>query len=291
MGSNWTTRTCASATPCPTTPTGPAIRSAHGHQHLPRLPQQRLGRPACRPQERDHVGAPLIRAAASSVVTTDRVEPGQQDLRNRWRMPCRQDRRQPRLRDRGYLQRMTTTTQPLPAAQLGSGCHDTESTYGNRRLSPEQGLHVGPLPHLDSKATYTGNVECVSCHDGNYAGAPDGRTTVHRQRPLQRDHHPAGIDTNLKAGGTQSATCNDCHNATSATTVDQLFAQHQGIGGFVTPPSRRQLHRWVRVWSFSAGTSGPRLATLRRLVGGTPQSECGDADQYVDFRDGPRPPR
>ena len=89
-----------------------------------------------------------------------------------------------------------------------------------------------------SKATYTGNHECVSCHDGNYVGAPDvvGLTGASPNGHYnETTHTPAGMNTSLNAGGTQSATCNDCHNATSATTVDQLFAQHQGIGAVNTP--------------------------------------------------------
>ncbi|MEI8080475.1 MAG: hypothetical protein WCI74_01335, partial [Actinomycetes bacterium] len=121
----------------------------------------------------------------------------------------------------------------------GAGCHGNDYTRDNfASYHPNTGCASGACHTSPSKATYSGNHECVSCHNGNYAGAPDvvdltGASPDGHYN--ETTHTPAGMNTSINAGGTQSATCNDCHNGTSATTVDQLFAQHQGIGAVASP--------------------------------------------------------
>ena len=46
-------------------------------------------------------------------------------------------------------------------------------------------------------------------------------------------HTASGLGTAVTAGGTASATCNDCHNATNLGNSDvrQLYNQHQGLPG------------------------------------------------------------
>ncbi|NTU72060.1 MAG: hypothetical protein HGB10_09620 [Coriobacteriia bacterium] len=121
----------------------------------------------------------------------------------------------------------------------GAGCHGSESTYGSFvDYHPNTGCMSGACHTSASKATYTGDHECVSCHNGNYTNAPDV-VSLDAVTPnghySETTHTATGMTTSLNAGGTQSATCNDCHNATSATTVDDLYAQHQGIGAVNQP--------------------------------------------------------
>ena len=174
----------------------------------------------------------------------------------------------------------------------GAGCHDTESTYGSFvDYHPNTGCMSGACHTSPSKATYAGNHECVSCHDGNYTGAPDvvGLTGASPNGHYnETTHTPAGMNTSLSAGGTQSATCNNCHNATSATTVDQLFAQHQGIGAVVTPSAATDDSPTASSPGSAAGLSrtsavAPAPGTLRGTPGCRPRADfAGRSDDPVD---------
>ncbi len=117
----------------------------------------------------------------------------------------------------------------------GVGCHNTETTYDSfAAYHPASGCMSGVCHTSPSKATYTGNHECVSCHDGSFVGAPPN-TPLHAPAGLghysETTHTAVGLGTTVTAGGAASATCNDCHNATNLGNSDvrQLYNQHQGL--------------------------------------------------------------
>ena len=85
-----------------------------------------------------------------------------------------------------------------------------------------------------SKATYSGSHECVSCHDGSFVNAPKTEPLHAPAGPGhygETTHTATGLAKTVTAGGTASATCNDCHNATNLGNSDvrQLYNQHQGL--------------------------------------------------------------
>ena len=117
----------------------------------------------------------------------------------------------------------------------GAGCHNGESTYASfAAYHPGSGCLGGACHTSPSKATYSGSHECVSCHDGSFVNAP-------KTEPLhapagaghygETTHTATGLATTVSAGGTASANCNDCHNATNLGNSDvrQLYNQHQGL--------------------------------------------------------------
>ena len=117
--------------------------------------------------------------AAASTGATRRVDsrPAEQDLRHRRRVPHRQDRRQPwRGRPRTPSRaRATTTTPPWPAAPTPAP--DAMAPMRPTATSPSttRPRAASPAPATPRRArpTYTGDHECVSCHNGNFTNAPD----------------------------------------------------------------------------------------------------------------------
>ena len=139
----------------------------------------------------------------------------------------------------------------------GSGCHGADATYGNfADYHPATGCISGACHTSPSKATYTGDRECVSCHDGNFTGAPDvvsiaaatpnghynetTHTAVRSVRNRSRVPRPARsrrrvlIATTRRAAAGMGAlynqhqglpapygatTCADCHNNSLAVTT------------------------------------------------------------------------
>ena len=117
----------------------------------------------------------------------------------------------------------------------GVGCHNSETTYKTfTSYHPASGCLAGVCHTSPSKATYNGNRECVSCHDGSFIGAPMTdplHASAGTGHYSETSHTATGLGTTLSAGGTASATCNDCHNAINLgnSDVDQLYNQHQGL--------------------------------------------------------------
>jgi predicted CXXCH cytochrome family protein len=118
----------------------------------------------------------------------------------------------------------------------GVGCHNSETTYQSfAAYHPASGCLAGVCHTSTSKPTFNGKShECVSCHDGSFAGAP-ANTPLHQPYGLghysETTHTATGLGTTVSAGGTASASCNDCHNATNLGNSDvrQLYNQHQGL--------------------------------------------------------------
>ena len=155
----------------------------------------------------------------------------------------------------------------------GVGCHNTETTYESfAAYHPASGCLTGACHTSPSKATYTGNHECVSCHDGTFVNAP-------KTEPL---HAPAGVghysETNPHRDAASerlslraeraSATCNDCHNATNLGNSDvrQLYNQHQGLPSPVRGYHLRGLPQQER-----AGDGGRHLQVADEAVRCMPQ--------------------
>ncbi len=113
----------------------------------------------------------------------------------------------------------------------GAGCHGADATRIDMAVPyhPASGCISGPCHQSASKLGYGGSNECVSCHDGNYAGAPD-RVTLTASHYNETTHTAtaASTTTSITAGGSASARCNQCHNNVSAG-IDGLYAQHQGL--------------------------------------------------------------
>ncbi len=117
----------------------------------------------------------------------------------------------------------------------GVGCHNTEATYSSfAAYHPSSGCLSGACHTSPSKSTYAGSHECVSCHDGSFVNAPKTEP-LHAPSGVghygETTHTATGLAATVSAGGTASATCNDCHNATNLGNSDvrQLYNQHQGL--------------------------------------------------------------
>jgi len=130
----------------------------------------------------------------------------------------------------------TTTSDYVAATETGctnsgAGCHGADATRIDMAVPyhPATGCISGPCHQSASKPGYGGSNECVSCHDGNYTGAPDrvALTTTHYNETTHTAA-AASTTTSITAGGSASARCNQCHNGVSAG-IDGLSAQHQGL--------------------------------------------------------------
>jgi len=132
----------------------------------------------------------------------------------------------------------------------GDGCHGEadDLTYTSMEYHPVGGdpnnvagctasvCHTSPDR---TKFSITDSIACLDCHAGNYAG---GRAVSNLMaletnggHYVQAPHQATNGANSLNAGGTSSATCNDCHSADRALTG--LFSQHQAINAAVTPGS------------------------------------------------------
>jgi len=115
----------------------------------------------------------------------------------------------------------------------GAGCHGAESTYSDfTAYHAANGCLAGPCHTSPSKAGYEGDKQCVSCHDGNYVGAPDvvALTGAAPNGHYDETTHTASwLDVVVDAGGSAGAACRDCHDPTGASGGDQLFNQHQAL--------------------------------------------------------------
>jgi len=132
----------------------------------------------------------------------------------------------------------------------GDGCHGEadDLTYTSMEYHPVGGdpnnvagctasvCHTSPDR---TKFSITDSIACLDCHAGNYAG---GRAVSNLMaletnggHYVQAPHQATNGANSLSAGGTSSATCNDCHSADRALTG--LFSQHQAINAAVTPGS------------------------------------------------------
>ncbi len=110
----------------------------------------------------------------------------------------------------------------------GSGCHGTDATLGNfSDYHPATGCTSGACHTSPSKATYAGNGDCQSCHDGSFTNAPT-RATLATDHYNETTHTATGMSDTVSAGGSASATCSTCHNPAGG-----LYSQHTGI----TPPA------------------------------------------------------
>ena len=132
----------------------------------------------------------------------------------------------------------------------GDGCHGEadDLTYTSMEYHPIGGdpnnvagctasiCHNSPDR---TKFAITDAIACLDCHAGNYAG---GRAVSNLMaletnggHYVQAPHQATNGANTLSAGGTSSATCNDCHSSDRALTG--LFSQHQAINAAVTPGS------------------------------------------------------
>jgi len=115
-------------------------------------------------------------------------------------------------------------------ANSGAGCHGTDATRVDMVTPYHSGSGcMGSVCHTSSsKAAYGGSNACVSCHDGNYTGAPDrvGLSNAYPNGHFNEATHTAtGMDTKIDGGAYDfGSTCSACHSASlkSAHTTDTL---------------------------------------------------------------------
>lgn len=103
----------------------------------------------------------------------------------------------------------------------GAGCHGTDLTYADMRSQyGHTGCTNGPCHTSASKPDVVAPLDCVKCHAGAYAGAPDAFALTD---PAPVGHYPEGLHTSpngimttryVSAGGTASAACIVCHDRT-----------------------------------------------------------------------------
>ncbi len=126
------------------------------------------------------------------------------------------------------------TAQPGCHNQTGASTGDFASPY-----HPDSGCNGGTpadrchLPTNPSKSTYSGNGDCVTCHNGSYQWAGT-KTPITSAPPAghysETTHTALGMTTALNFnGGTASATCNDCHPPTVGGAGNALANQHTQI--------------------------------------------------------------
>ncbi|MDO8963007.1 MAG: hypothetical protein Q7W30_00765, partial [Coriobacteriia bacterium] len=120
----------------------------------------------------------------------------------------------------------------------GAGCHgaDTTSTPNYQTpYHPASGCATGPCHTSASKATKTPPITCQGCHDGTYTNAVHvdslATTTALGGHYNETTHTAASMNATVPglAGGRFSASCANCHNATTGTGLKQLSKQHQNL--------------------------------------------------------------
>ena len=132
----------------------------------------------------------------------------------------------------------------------GDGCHGEadDLNYTSTEYHPIDGDPNNPLGCTASichnspdrtQFSITDSISCLQCHSGNYAGGVAVSNLMalgtNGGHYVQAPHQSTNGSNTLNAGGTASATCNDCHSADRALTG--LFSQHQAINATVTPGS------------------------------------------------------
>jgi hypothetical protein len=121
-----------------------------------------------------------------------------------------------------------------------AGCHGA-APANYQAAHPNSGCITGPCHtaanHND--VAFNDPNTCQNCHGGgavNYDNAPIisklTTTTGANGGHYNETTHTAvaaSLTTSLTTGGSASARCNQCHNPVSATLVDGLYTQHQGL--------------------------------------------------------------
>ena len=209
VASGWAAKTCADVPHHePRRLRHRTRRLADRHQHLPRLPHQRLDRPARRARLGDHERlAGRHRLRHRRLPQERRLPSRRQDLRYRRRVPHRQDRRQPRLGHRSHLHERERLQQHHRDRlhQLRRGLPRRDATdYAGDPAHPVAG---SPAQLQVPRRSATNHTQpgfddpnsCQDCHGGgtvDYVNAPFVSvltTTTRRQPgPLQRDHPHRG---------------------------------------------------------------------------------------------------
>ncbi len=119
------------------------------------------------------------------------------------------------------------------------GCHN--QTGGDTSnfadpYHPNSGCTSGPCHTSPSKpvyaAAFNGDGTCMDCHNSNYTGAAD-RVPVNGAYPAghysETTHTAVGMTANVTAGGSASATCNNCHSPNIGTAGNGLANQHTSL--------------------------------------------------------------
>lgn len=147
----------------------------------------------------------------------------------------------------GSAHTFTTNSYYAPGTETGCtnqvGCHnETGSGVSNFAdpYHPNSGCtEVGNGCHLpnSSYSEYTTRTpdpagDCTSCHNSNYSGAAD-RVEINGTFPnghySEATHTAVNMTNSLNAGGSASATCNDCHSPTVGGAGNALANQHTQI--------------------------------------------------------------
>lgn len=108
----------------------------------------------------------------------------------------------------------------------GVGCHGSDTGYADIRASyGHDGCTSGPCHTSTSKSNVTAKLECLKCHSGGYAGAPN-RASLGGAYPnghySETTHTAAAMGRVVSAGGTASAACSSCH-------VSSLRSSHSTV--------------------------------------------------------------
>lgn len=95
----------------------------------------------------------------------------------------------------------------------GAGCHGSDPVREARKYHPTcAGCHASAS--YSGYRTRAGNFECVNCHNGNYANAPDVVAldgSVPNGHYNETTHTATSMTRVVNAGGTASASCSTCH--------------------------------------------------------------------------------
>jgi len=111
----------------------------------------------------------------------------------------------------------------------GSGCHGTDTLRDNfASYHPTTGCADGACHTSPSKATYAGNGDCQTCHDGSFTNAPT-RAVLATEHYNETTHTAGSLSTAVSAGGSASATCASCHNPNPPSGSGGLLGQHTNI--------------------------------------------------------------
>lgn len=121
----------------------------------------------------------------------------------------------------------------------GAGCHGSSVTTSYVDYHPTSGCTTGPCHTAanHNNTAFNNPNSCQNCHGGGPVLHDNSTDVVGLTEAAPAGHygettHTAAASSRtatMSAAGVITARCIDCHNDVSATGIDGLFAQHQGL--------------------------------------------------------------
>ena len=190
----------------------------------------------------------------------------------------------------------------------GAGCHGTDATHSSfASYHPTSGCTAGECHTSSDKAaftaTYNGDATCASCHDSNYAGAPDVvvlgaappnghySETTHTATPFTAAVQGPSPDGLVPAGGRE---CSSCHSSmlglahsdtsTSGSSVTCVECHNDTtLGSSTTVAGNWPTRKCVECHDYGAATTHDSYATTHTVQPGTCAGTGASCHDFTDL--------